>query len=68
MSGVVGAAGFNLAAFPLLISALEHYRESAEVLEDWRNKTGISEMQARAKAPEVAFRRELGRIPTTVHR
>lgn len=34
MSGVE-AAGFVLAAFPLLISALEHYRESAEVLKDW---------------------------------
>ena len=36
MSGVE-AAGFVLAAFPLLISALEHYRESAEVLDDWWN-------------------------------
>lgn len=34
MSGVE-AAGFVLAAFPLCISALEHYRESAEVLKDW---------------------------------
>ncbi|RDI76572.1 Nucleoporin [Venturia inaequalis] len=34
MSGVE-AAGFVLAAFPLLISALEHYRESAEVLKEW---------------------------------
>jgi hypothetical protein len=34
MSGLE-AAGFVLAAFPLLISALEHYRASAEVLSDW---------------------------------
>lgn len=34
MSGVE-AAGFVLAVFPLLISALEHYRESAEVLKSW---------------------------------
>ena len=34
MSGVE-AAGIALAVFPLLISALEHYRESAEVLGDW---------------------------------
>jgi hypothetical protein len=34
MSGVE-AAGLVLATFPLLISALEHYRASAEVLEDW---------------------------------
>jgi hypothetical protein len=34
MSGVE-IAGFVLAAFPLLISALEHYREGAEVLEGW---------------------------------
>src|SRR5450756_1943529 len=27
--------GFVLAALPLMISALEHYRESAEVLESW---------------------------------
>lgn len=34
MSGVE-AAGFVLAAFPLLISALEDYRQGFEVLEDW---------------------------------
>ena len=34
MSGVE-IAGFVLAAFPLMITALEHYRESAEVLEGW---------------------------------
>ncbi|KAF2435525.1 hypothetical protein EJ08DRAFT_341613 [Tothia fuscella] len=34
MSGVE-AAGFVLAAFPLLISALEHYRETAEAFSDW---------------------------------
>jgi hypothetical protein len=34
MSGVE-VASFVLAAFPLMISALEHYRKSAEVLEGW---------------------------------
>jgi hypothetical protein len=34
MSGVE-VAGFVLGAFPLLISALEHYRQTAEVLSDW---------------------------------
>ena len=34
MSGIE-AAGFVLAVFPLLITALEHYRASAEVLSDW---------------------------------
>lgn len=34
MSGVE-AAGLVLAAFPLLISALEDYRQGFEVLEDW---------------------------------
>lgn len=34
MSGIE-AAGFVLAAFPLLISALEDYRQGFEVLEDW---------------------------------
>jgi hypothetical protein len=34
MSGVE-VAGLVLGAFPLLISALEHYRETAEVLSDW---------------------------------
>jgi hypothetical protein len=34
MSGVE-IAGFVLAAFPLMISALEHYRKGAEVLEGW---------------------------------
>ncbi|MCJ1464449.1 hypothetical protein MMC07_003062 [Pseudocyphellaria aurata] len=34
MSGIE-FAGVVLAAFPLLISALEHYREGFEVLEDW---------------------------------
>jgi hypothetical protein len=34
MSGVE-AAGFVLAAFPLIISALQSYRESLEPLNDW---------------------------------
>ena len=34
MSGVE-AVGLLLGAFPLLISALEHYREGAELLSDW---------------------------------
>ena len=34
MSGIE-AAGLVLGIFPLLISALEHYRESAEVLSSW---------------------------------
>ena len=34
MSGVE-IAGFVLGAIPLMISSLEHYRETAEVLEGW---------------------------------
>ena len=34
MSGVE-AAGFVLAAFPLIISALDHYQEGFESLQDW---------------------------------
>jgi hypothetical protein len=34
MSGVE-VAGFALAAFPMLISALEHYRDSAAVVHNW---------------------------------
>lgn len=51
MSGVE-AAGFVLAAFPLLISALEHYRESAEVLKDWwRYKREYRKVKVRYEDP-----------------
>ena len=59
MSGIE-IAGLLLGAFPLLISALEHYRKSAKVLEDWwqikrEYKKCINEL----KVQEMAFQNNL---------
>ncbi|KUJ07975.1 uncharacterized protein LY89DRAFT_742271 [Mollisia scopiformis] len=59
MSGVE-IAGFVLAAFPLLISALEHYRETAEVLEGWWNiKTEYKKCMRNIKYHQIVFEENL---------
>lgn len=55
MSGIE-IAGLLLGAFPLIISALEHYRQSAEVFEDWLHiKTDYTKCRQEIKFHEMAF-------------
>lgn len=59
MSGIE-VAGLVLAAFPLLIYALEHYRESGEVLEGWwRIKKEYKKCKQELKLQEVVFQENL---------
>ena len=59
MSGVE-IAGLLLGAFPLFISALEHYRETAEVLEDWwQIKKEYKKCKNEIKVQELAFESNL---------
>ncbi|PMD14530.1 hypothetical protein NA56DRAFT_693937 [Hyaloscypha hepaticicola] len=59
MSGVE-IAGFVLAALPLMISGLEHYRESAEVLETWwKIKREYQKCMRNLKYHKVAFEENL---------
>ena len=53
-------AGLLLGSFPLLISALEHYRETAEVLEDWwQIKAEYKKCKNEIKVQELAFENNL---------
>jgi hypothetical protein len=53
-------AGFVLAAIPLMISGLEHYRESAEVLESWwKIKREYKTCMRNLKYHKVAFEENL---------
>lgn len=62
MSGIE-IAGLLLGAFPLLISALEHYRQSAEVLEDWwQIKKEYKKCKNEIKLQELAFGNNLERL------
>ena len=62
MSGIE-LAGIVLGAFPLLISALEHYRETAEVLEDWwQIKKEYKKCKNEIKVQELAFENNLERF------
>ena len=62
MSGVE-IAGLLLGSFPLLISALEHYRETAEVLEDWwQIKKEYKKCKNEIKLQELAFESNLERF------
>ncbi|KAL5313882.1 hypothetical protein ACEPPN_018305 [Leptodophora sp. 'Broadleaf-Isolate-01'] len=59
MSGVE-IAGFVLASLPLMISALEHYRETAEVLEGWwKIKREYIKCMRNLKYHKVAFEENL---------
>ncbi|PVH87289.1 hypothetical protein DL98DRAFT_582001 [Cadophora sp. DSE1049] len=59
MSGVE-IAGFVLASLPLIISALEHYRETAEVLEGWwKIKREYTKCMRNLKYHKVAFEENL---------
>lgn len=62
MSGIE-IAGLLLGAFPLLVSALENYRQSAEVLEDWwQIKKEYKRCKNEIKAQELAFENNLERF------
>ena len=62
MSGIE-IAGLLLGAFPLLISALEHYRQSAEVLEDWWHiRKEYNKCKNEIKVQELAFEENLERF------
>lgn len=62
MSGVE-VAGLLLGAFPLLISALEHYRQGAEVLEDWWHiRKEYKKCKNEIKVQELAFEDNLERL------
>jgi len=62
MSGVE-VVGFLLGAFPLLISALEHYRSAAEVLEDWwQIKKEYKKCKNEIKVQELAYENNLERF------
>ena len=62
MSGIE-LAGIVLGAFPLLIAALEHYRGSAEVLEDWwQIKKEYKKCKNEIKVQELAFENNLERF------
>ncbi|KAG4435672.1 hypothetical protein IFR05_008838 [Cadophora sp. M221] len=53
-------AGFVLASLPLMISALEHYRETAEVLEGWwKIKREYTKCMRNLKYHRVAFEENL---------
>jgi len=53
-------AGFVLAAIPLMISGLEHYRESADVLESWwKIKREYQKCMRNLKYHKVAFEENL---------
>jgi hypothetical protein len=59
MSGVE-IAGLLLGAFPLMISALEHYRGTAEVLEGWwKVKTEYKKCMRNLKYHQLAFEENL---------
>lgn len=59
MSGVE-AAGFVLAAFPLLISALEDYRQGFEILEDWwRIRKEYKKCKQNLKLQKLVFEENL---------
>lgn len=62
MSGIE-VAGLLLGAFPLLISALEHYRQSEEVLEDWwQIKKEYKKCKNELLLQEMAFENNLERF------
>ena len=62
MSGIE-VAGLLLGTFPLLISALEHYRQTAEVLEDWwQIKKEYKKCKNEIKVQELVFENSLERF------
>lgn len=65
MSGVE-AASFVLAAFPLLISALEDYRAGWEMIEDWwKIKREYKKCQQNLKLQRLVFEENLGQLLST---
>lgn len=66
MSGVE-VAGFILGAFPLLISALEDYRQGWEILEDWwKIKSEYKKCQQNLKLQKLVFEENLEQLLSTL--
>ena len=66
MSGIE-AAGFVLAVFPLLISALEDYRQGWEILEDWwKIKREYKKCQQNIKLQKLVFEENLEQLLSTL--
>ncbi len=66
MSGIE-AAGFILAAFPLMISALEDYRQGWEILEDWwKIKREYKKCQQNIKLQKLVFEENLEQLLSTL--
>jgi len=66
MSGVE-AAGFVLAVFPLLISALEDYRQGWEMIEDWwKIKREHKKCQQNLKLQKLVFEENLEQLLPTL--
>lgn len=66
MSGVE-AASFVLAAFPLLISALEDYRAGWEMIEDWwKIKREYKKCQQNLNIQKLVFEENLEQLLSTV--
>ena len=62
MSGIE-AVGLLLGAYPLLMSALEHFRQGAELLEDWwRIKKEYKQCKNEIKVHELAFESNMERF------
>lgn len=62
MSGIE-IAGLLLGAFPLIISALEHYRESTAVIEDWwQIKKEYRKCKNQIEVQELAFDNNMKRL------
>ena len=66
MSGIE-VAGFILAAFPLMISALEDYRQGWEILEDWwKIKREYKKCQQNIKFQKLVFEESLEQLLSTL--
>ena len=66
MSGIE-AAGFVLAVFPLLISALEDYRQGWGILEDWwKIKREYKKCQQNIKLQKLVFEENLEQLLSTL--
>ncbi len=66
MSGIE-AAGFVLAVFPLLVSALEDYRQGWEILEDWwKIKREYKKCQQNIKLQKLVFEENLEQLLSTL--
>lgn len=66
MSGVE-VAGFIMAAFPLIISALEDYRQGWEMIDDWwKIKREYKKCQQNLKLQKLVFEENLEQLLSTL--